>query len=807
MISKRHVSLLLLAVVQLACMQIVCLHFASAVLAFQSGTGNSIDPLKTREGILVDFDPDNGRSDIRTKLAKQWVIPTGKSETALSIGGLDCSLRIFQPEASMGSPSEKANVKRDGLLAWGWWKAGYDFAATLASDGVTTSENGDVIELSIRGLSPGHHSLTTWHNSWESGGAIGEASLGQSNLVELFVENAGSRNLKDPVSQATVQPSLQVTHDDLAATACLEFETKADQVVIVRVRPASAEARVVLNGFAIDRPDPARTIRVPQPSHQDQHVAAKLVLSWLPPRVVDSTSKQLTTVKYHVYLGSDEEQIYGATLRSPEYQGATTSASWPTDAVDFLKDTYWRVDCEFADGKTIVGRVFSFRIRQDAFPGAEGYGRFAIGGRGGRVIAVTNLNDSGDGSLREAVEAEGPRTVVFRVSGTIQLKSKLLIRNPYITIAGQTAPGDGICVRGYTFGCFGAHDVIMRYLRLRVGDESGSTMDGTGFASSDHCIFDHCSVSWSIDEAVSSRSAKNITLQRCIVAEALNVANHQKYKEGSGHSFAGSISGDIGSFHHNLVAHCAGRNWSLAGGLNRGGKFAGRLDIRNNVVYNWEYRTNDGGVKALNLINNLYIPGPATRVFHLLKPDAGSPQDRQQYFVAGNRMEGKFDESGDNWADAVKVQPELLDEIRLNEPFCQPLCTTHSVDELLENVLSDVGANRVGLDLVDQRIVSDVRNRTASSKGSKAGLPGIIDSQRDVGGWPELKSTSPPSDQDQDGLPDAWELSHGLNPKLADQNKIISEASAPSKDSTNSKTQSSDGVTALEMYLAELAQR
>src|SRR5690606_33094797 len=138
-----------------------------------------------------------------------------------------------------------------------------------------------------------------------------------------------------------------------------------------------------------------------------------------------------------------------------------------------------------------------FRTRHLAFPGAEGYGRFARGGRGGRVIEVTNLDDAGPGSLRAAVEAEGPRTVVFRVGGTINLESKLIIRNPYITIAGQTAPGDGIAVGGYTFGCLGARDVIMRYVRIRVGDTAGTTMDGTGFASTDHAIYDHCSISWS----------------------------------------------------------------------------------------------------------------------------------------------------------------------------------------------------------------------------------------------------------------------------------------------------------------------
>jgi hypothetical protein len=442
-------------------------------------------------------------------------------------------------------------------------------------------------------------------------------------------------------------------------------------------------------------------------------------------------------------VGKQANSVSDANQKSLEYAGSTQSHHWPTEIEDFHNDYYWRVDCEYPDGRWVKGAVRLFRIRHLAFPGAEGYGRFAIGGRGGRVIAVTNLNDSGPGSLREAVEAEGPRTVVFRVGGMIKLASKLVVRNPYLTVAGQTAPGAGICIRGYTFGCMGTHDVILRHIRIRVGDESGSTMDGTGFASSDHCIFDHCSISWSIDEAVSSRGAGNITLQRCIVAEALNIANHRKYQPGKGHSFAASVSGDVGSFHHNLIAHCAGRNFSLAGGLNRSGGFAGRLDIRNNVIYNWQHRTNDGGVKALNLVNNLYLPGPASRVFHLLKPDVGSPKDRQQYFVDGNRMQGHYNEHGDNWSEGVSVDSGLLSEIRLNQPFCESFITTHSVDQLLENVLADVGANYADHDMVDRRVLADVRNRSAQHSGSKGLLPGIIDSQEDVGGWPNWPLARP----------------------------------------------------------------
>jgi hypothetical protein len=708
--------------------------------------------------IVVDFNPDNGRSDVRTKLAHNWVIQPGNSSEQ-SIGTLQARITTVNDSVESGD------------LAWGWWKTGYDHGSTISSDGVVTQQSGDGLVLTITGLSAGKHSLTTWHNHWDAN------TSPRPIRVSLDLSDVGS------IATTTVTPSYQVKHDDNAAIAHFEFEFAAGQQLLVKCLPSLSDQAVILNGFAIDIPDPARSIRVPSPAHGDEHAIERPTLTWQAPNI----TRQLRN--YHVYRGSDSSVLARADRKSAEYCGATKQPSWPTDATDFLHDHFWRVDCEYEDGSLVTGKVLRFRVRHDAFPSAEGYGRFAIGGRGGRVIQVTNLDDSGPGSLREAIEAEGPRTIVFRVGGTIQLKSKLLIRNPYVTIAGQTAPGDGICVRGYTFGCFGTHDVIMRHMRLRVGDESGSTMDGTGFASTDHSIFDHCSISWSIDEAVSSRSAKNITLQRCIVAEALNVANHKKYKEGSGHSFAGSISGDIGSFHHNLLAHCAGRNWSLAGGLTRGGEFAGRLDIRNNVVYNWRHRTNDGGVKALNLVNNLYIPGPATQVFHLLKPDAGSPHDRQQYFVAGNRMEGYFQEQGDNWADAVKVDSALVDAIKLNEPFCDPMMKTHTVAELLQEVVGDVGANHAGLDAVDHRVINDTLQRIATSKGSKTGLPGIIDSQHDVGGWPELRTAEPPTDSDRDGLPDAWEIAHQLNPNKADQNQTLEPG----------------GVTALELYLAELA--
>jgi hypothetical protein len=520
----------------------------------------------------------------------------------------------------------------------------------------------------------------------------------------------------------------------------------------------------------LDCTDPNRQAQKPLPYDTDEHASEEPILRWRPAAGITA---------HRVYLGLSAEAVAAATPESPECQGVFAVNEFATHGLGHTDSYFWRVD-EIDGAKNVTkGEVWRFRVRHLAFPGAEGYGRFAIGGRGGRLIEVTNLDDSGPGSLREAVESDGPRTIVFRIGGAIWLKSKLVVRNPYLTIAGQTAPGDGIAIYGYTVGCYATHDVILRYLRIRVGDKSGETMDGSGMgAGCDNCIMDHCSISWSIDEGFSSRGGKNFTLQRTIVAEALNMSVHSHYVgTGKGHSFAGSISGNIGSFHHNLVANCAGRNWSLAGGFDNGAHYAGRLDIRNNVVYNWSHRTNDGGVKALNLVANYYIPGPASRVFYLLQPDFGTPKDPQQYYLAGNMMEGKPQYDANNWEHGgVDLQQKSVDEIKLSvekvlkliwleKAFCDPYVATQPARDAYENVMVDVGANFPKYDSVDTRVIRDVRKRNVSVHGSKTGLPGIIDSQNDVGGYPEMKGGVASTDSDHDGIPDDWESAHALDPK------------------------------------------
>lgn len=686
--------------------------------------------------LRVDISPDNGRRDVLTRTTDNWRVADGVS-SQFQKDTFSATLRAV-----------------DGTLAGVLWKGGLDTGATLSCDGamLRSDQPGAAMELVLEGLAPGPQTAVLWLSNTENA---------SPTRVEV-VANGGPA--------VAVAPTSRVANDADAGYAFISFDVPSDGVATLRI--SSADGAPVLNGFAIGVPDPALQATRPIPAHGFEHAEPSPVLRWTPSSTASSQ---------HIYFGTDPDAVARAIPESSEFKGevASSASSFEPGSLDHMLTYYWRVDSVGAQGVT-RGDVWRMRVRHLAFPGAEGYGRFARGGRGGRVIEVTSLEDSGPGTLREAIEAEGPRTVVFRVGGTIHLKDRLVVRNPYITIAGQTAPGDGIAVRGAAFGFGGTQDAIMRYIRLRVGDDSGRTWDGMGFGSSDHCIIDHCSIAWSIDEGVSGRGAKNITFQRNIITEPLNQSIHDRYRgTNRGHGFAGSISGDIGSFHHNLLAHCAGRNWSLAGGLTQGGKFAGRLDIRQNVVYNWVHRTNDGGVRKANIVNNFYIPGPATRVFHLMvaKMELRLPDDVQQYYVAGNVMEGRPQYDADNWQNGgVIIDAADIPLMKLDEPFCESFITERTPLEAYESVMSDVGANIPRLDAIDQRAIDDTRNRSATFKGSKTGLPGIPDSQTDVGGHLEYRNGPAPADEDRDGMADWWERERGLDPANPDDRNVIGEA-------------------------------
>ncbi len=416
------------------------------------------------------------------------------------------------------------------------------------------------------------------------------------------------------------------------------------------------------------------------------------------------------------------------------------------------------------------------------------------------MVKVSNLNDSGPGSLRDAIEGDyGPRTVVFDVGGLITLESDLIIRSdrPYITIAGQTAPGKGICIRKHQFGLSGARDVIVRFVRVRVGDISGETQNASGMAGSDHCIMDHCSISWGIDEELSTRGSKNITVQRTLISEALNIAGHDQYPPGTRHGYAASVGGDIASLHHNLLAHCEGRNWSLAGGLDASGRFAGRLDIFNNVVYNWGGRTTDGGAHEVNFVNNYYKPGPASRHFYILTAQYENFPGTQQYYFAGNVMPGYYQTNQQELARRATGYVPTNYSPWVTAPFFPSWASIDEVTNAYKKVLSDVGCNLPRIDDHDARVIRETIEGTYTYTGSVSGDPGLPDSQNDVGGWEEypVQVRPPDWDTDNDGLPDWWEQIHGLNPH-----------SPPGDFSDANGDLDGDEFTNLEAYLNWLAQ-
>jgi hypothetical protein len=429
-----------------------------------------------------------------------------------------------------------------------------------------------------------------------------------------------------------------------------------------------------------------------------------------------------------------------------------------------------------------------------AFPGAMGGGTFSFGGRGGKVITVTNLDDDGPGSLREACETGGVRIVVFYVSGIIRLKTPLIVRAPYITIAGQSAPGDGICIAGETFW-INTHDVVIRHMRFRRGETwVGRRDDAIGGNPVGNIMIDHVSASWGLDEDMSiyrhmyndstgkatedKLPTVNITIQNSIFSEALDTWNH---------SFGSTLGGENCTFIRNLWADNAGRNPSIG--------WNGIFNFVNNVVFNWVHRSADGGdyTAMYNFINNYYKPGPATPKdspvgYRILKPESGrSKLPYRVYgraYVDGNIMEGNERVTRDNWNGGVQVEDLhdagiYKDVMKWNKPLPMPEFPIMSARESFDYVLDNAGANFPVRDAVDVRITEQVHTGVIkySENVNLGNVPqfkyrrlsqdsykiGIITDIAQVGGYPEYKGV-PYKDSDKDGIPDEWETRYKLNP-------------------------------------------
>jgi len=386
-----------------------------------------------------------------------------------------------------------------------------------------------------------------------------------------------------------------------------------------------------------------------------------------------------------------------------------------------------------------------------AFPGAEGYGTDTPGGRGGRVIAVTNLNDSGTGSLRAALTATGPRYVIFRVGGTITLQSDISITSPFVTVAGQTAPGSGILVRSSASNTKGlldveANDVVIRHLRFRVGP--GGEGKGLDISPAARVVIDHNSFSWAVDEnATSYDNATDITFSWNIFSEGLSNATHGEGEHSRGFFMSGTGSARL-TAHHNLMAHNMRRNPEV--------NTAGTTDVRNNVTYNWgthaHMYSDKNGAHCANVVGNYFKAGPST---------SGGREEIDGY-VGGSAPGMDLYTYGNVMADGT---PARLDSVARSWQVpapCSgtPAVTTTSAEQAYVDVLAGAGATYPTRDAVDARIVNEVKNRSG----------GIIDSPTQVGGWPTLAASTAPADGDGDGMPNEFEAEHGTNPDVADAN-------------------------------------
>lgn len=425
--------------------------------------------------------------------------------------------------------------------------------------------------------------------------------------------------------------------------------------------------------------------------------------------------------------------------------------------------------------------------RTIAFPGAEGFGKYTTGGRGGKVCVVTNLEDHGPGSFREAAEAKYPRIIVFAVSGTIHLEKKLGIQKN-ATIAGQTAPGDGICLADESVSLAG-DNIIVRYLRFRMGDKNqrGGMVDGNGGDDAfggvrrKNIVVDHCTMSWSTDEACSIYGGDSTTLQWNLITEPLNYSYHFETgdKDYEHHGFGGIWGGSHLSAHHNLFAHCASRNPRFNGA--RLGAKDEFVDFRNNVIYDWGHNNIYGGEGGVyNIVNNYFRYGPNTSPkvrFRIVNPSKTDPPGPGfgNYYVSGNYVDESPEVTRNNWEGIHMGNDATEDDKRnavVDKAFATIIIPEESAVKAYQEVLEKVGAS-FSRDTLDQRIIREVKSRTGRYIDVQGGYPHGTDYAQTVNAWPSLQSKPAPQDSDGDGMPDEWEKKNGLNPNDGSDASVI----------------------------------
>ena len=640
------------------------------------------------------------------------------------------------------------------------------------------------LTLKIEGLPAGNHTLISYHNCWGNPEKTVCAPMTVKCNGQVVAENIVP-TLGVAVAANATMATIPITVANDGDVVTIDFTTDADH-------PATAEAgktefkTPLINGFELNTVDVSKQAKEPYPASGDMHFdgdSKQVTLRW--------TAASDQVKEHRLYLGTNDESQLSllATL-------SANQTSYDINDLYSMNTYYWRVDEVDANGNVVEGQVWKFKPRQLAFPEAEGYGRYAQGGRGGTVYHVTSLSGGSEpGTLLYGLaEMDGPRYIVFDVSGIIELDFSSHFTKPYAYIAGQTAPGKGICIKASNINI--GSDVICRHMRFKrglgvYGENTGNAM---GMSGADHAIVDHCTAAWGTDETVSGRGAKNISFQYSVISEALGIAGHKNYSDGTNHGYAATIDGRIGSWHHNLLVNCNGRNWSMGGGMDGENRAIGQMDIFNNVCYNWYGRTTDGGCHEVNFVNNYYKMGPDTKrkqLFTQQYENIGHIESKWQAYIAGNiREEKNHSLTEDKYNDTYNytlsngaVDPNTrTDEYQyntfVNKPFFPSYATIHSAEDAMKIVTSYCGATMPQRDEHHQRNVRETLDGTWTYKGSKSGIKGEIDTEEDITehaagkGWEEYTEEHRAADwdTDEDGMPDWWEHCVGSNASVANQN-------------------------------------
>jgi hypothetical protein len=721
---------------------------------------------------MIDFDlPGKTTMGKDTELNyTSWAVPRASSDTKSFDNGVSITITAGGAASAVGSNWNKTYVESKGLRV-----IADEVVACNLVDGnmVKTTEGSSSLILTITGLSAGVHTLKAYHNN---------SDLDQSMPdVEVCVNGQVVASGKPFTSgaESTIE----------AGSSYITFTAKEGEPVVITyaTTPESGKTysttSMMLNGLEFDVA--AMTATDPTPSNQDYHAGQEdgtVQFSW---------TAAVGAVAHKLVLGTDSAEV--AQSDAYLYEGENTS--FTQTGLSSMQCYWWRVDEVDAEGNIYRGTPWSFRPCHLAFPGAEGYGRYALGGRGGSVYHVTNLNnDHNPGSLLYGLtDISEPHTIVFDVSGIIVMDFSAVFTNPYITIAGQTAPGKGICLKASNVNI--GSDNICRFMRFKHG--YGDTGNAMGMSGANHSIVDHTTAAWGTDETVSGRGAVNVSFQYSMIAEALGIADHKNYSAGTNHGYAATIDGRIGSWHHNLLLNCEGRNWSMGGGMDGQNRPIGGLDLFNNVCYNWHSRTTDGNCHAVNFVNNYYKMGADTNkkiLFSQDFEDAIAPDGVDQAYVSGNIRENKnhtltYDKKGETYTATGNIPTTY--KYLVDEPLFASYATIHTAKDALKIVTSDGGATMPMRDDQHLRVIREAIEGTYTYTGSRSGIKGEIDHEDDAGGWevyPE-EHRSADFDTDQDGMPNWYEKVINSDINTANHND----------DPDN------DGYTLLEDYLDFMA--